>query len=139
MTEQPSLWDEPDGPAARLASELDAAEGRTTLQAQAAGMDLLRDCLSFAVPLWIIKVADWPPAEQAEEVEVATDLIASASEGVVAPFERRSTDVRAARIFNVLARSLALLAHMPGGVTFLGDHWCTDHEACVAARTGGAA
>lgn len=99
----------------------------------------MRDCLSFAVPLWIHKVADWPAEERAEAVEVGADLIASASEGIVAPFERRNTDVRAARIFNVLARSLALLAHRPGGVDFLGDHWCTNHEACIAARTGGAA
>lgn len=35
--------------------------------------------------------------------------------------------------FNHLARGLAALAYQPGGVTFAGRHWCTDHAACESA------
>ena len=136
MADQPGLWDEPDGAGARLVAALDDVADRHApahLQTRWPGADLLRDSLAMAVPLWILKVADWPASKRAEAVEVGVDLIASAAEGAVAPAERRRLDVRAATIFNVLARSLALMASSPGGVTFLGDHWCLDHDACIEA------
>lgn len=34
---------------------------------------------------------------------------------------------------NALAETLATLSHQPGGVTFMGVHWCTDHRVCGAA------
>lgn len=43
-----------------------------------------------------------------------------------------------ARAFAVLARGLAAAAFQPGGVTFAGIHWCTDHVLCVAAREAAA-
>ena len=33
----------------------------------------------------------------------------------------------AAMVFNHLARGLAALACMPGGVSFAGTHWCVEH------------
>lgn len=33
-----------------------------------------------------------------------------------------------------LARCLAIAAYQPGGITFAGLHWCTDHAACLAVR-----
>jgi hypothetical protein len=40
-----------------------------------------------------------------------------------------------AKAFNAMAEGLAIGAYQPGGVTFLGEHWCTDHEACLAAAS----
>ena len=41
----------------------------------------------------------------------------------------------AAQAFGHLARAVAVGALLPGGITFAGRHWCTDHAAC---RTAGA-
>lgn len=32
-----------------------------------------------------------------------------------------------------LVTVLATLAYQPGGVTWMGRHWCTNHQECVAA------
>lgn len=40
----------------------------------------------------------------------------------------------AGEVFNYLARGLACLAHAPGGVTFAGLHFCTDHDVCTGKR-----
>lgn len=40
---------------------------------------------------------------------------------------------KVAHTFTVLARILACLACCPGGVRFMGHHWCTNHAACLAA------
>lgn len=39
--------------------------------------------------------------------------------------------VGTAQVFNALVRGLAAGAHMPGGVTLFGLHWCTTaHQRC---------
>jgi hypothetical protein len=45
----------------------------------------------------------------------------------------RSKPGRPAAAFNNLARGLAAAAYQPGGITFAGMHFCTDHGACQAA------
>jgi hypothetical protein len=42
-----------------------------------------------------------------------------------------------ATAFNALAEGLAIGACQPGGVTFAGQHWCTDHAACEAVLIPG--
>jgi hypothetical protein len=42
-----------------------------------------------------------------------------------------------AEVFAFLATGVACAAFQPGGITFAGMHFCTDHDACkAAARTG---
>ena len=45
----------------------------------------------------------------------------------------RSRPGRSAEAFNKLALGLACAAYLPGGITFAGQHYCTDHAACTAA------
>lgn len=40
----------------------------------------------------------------------------------------------AGEVFSKLASGLAAAAFQPGGITFSGQHWCTDHDACRAAE-----
>lgn len=40
----------------------------------------------------------------------------------------------AGEVFNFLARGLAVGAFAPGGITYRGMHWCTDHQACLDAE-----
>ncbi|WDZ87203.1 hypothetical protein [Micromonospora cathayae] len=54
------------------------------------------------------------------------------SKGDILQF-RSSKRGETAAVFNHLARGLTALAHQPGGVTFAGMHWCTDHQQCRAA------
>ncbi|WP_433460721.1 hypothetical protein [Micromonospora sp. CA-248212] len=42
-------------------------------------------------------------------------------------------------MFNALARALAAAAFQPGGITFAGMHWCTDHQQCADADADAAA
>lgn len=42
----------------------------------------------------------------------------------------RSAGMDGADMFAALAQGLAAGAYLPGGITFLGRHWCVDHDAC---------
>jgi hypothetical protein len=43
----------------------------------------------------------------------------------------KARDYRPAEIFNAVAKGLGLGALVPGGVTWLGRHWCTTpHGKC---------
>lgn len=39
-------------------------------------------------------------------------------------------------VFNATAQALALGAFQPGGITFCGRHWCTNHDRCLDAERG---
>ncbi|MFV2094849.1 hypothetical protein ACFHW1_05070 [Micromonospora sp. LOL_014] len=38
-----------------------------------------------------------------------------------------------AQVWTALARGLAAAAMAPGGITFMGQHWCADHTICDKA------
>jgi hypothetical protein len=33
-----------------------------------------------------------------------------------------------------LVTALAAMAYQPGGITWMGRHWCTDHQLCLNAK-----
>jgi hypothetical protein len=86
--------------------------------------DLLRISLSSAVPLWISDVRDWEPERRVAAARECADVIAAHGDDL--QFGGR----HAADAFNALARGLACCAYQPGGITFLGDHYEVEEDAC---------
>jgi hypothetical protein len=108
---------------------------------------LLRDALDFAVPMAMAclaamseSVRDWTRGQWAA---TAASLVAHQGDALLYPTPARRASRRAGVrveasagtvwVFAALARGLAAGAWQPGGVTFLGRHWCVDHTACLAA------
>lgn len=77
-------------------------------------------CLQLAVPLWIMKLRSLMPDARFALLEGAADAIAS--RGDVLQFGGGKKG-EAAELFNILARALAVMAYVPGGVRFAGNHW----------------
>jgi len=95
---------------------------------------LLKTTLQCAVLLRIFEnarlTADelWDCFESRREYLI--DMIASHGDDILFK-SRREGDT--AKAFNALAESLAFMAFVPGGVTFLGDHW--EHPKPVLDRS----
>lgn len=92
--------------------------------------DLLITALEAAVPLHIAIMRDWTDRHRVDAAYRAADVVAE--RGDVLMFGGGRGD--AAEAFNWLAKGLAAAAYQPGGVTFAGRHWCTDHALCVRAE-----
>lgn len=119
----------------------------------------LRPFLETTVPMWVVEVSRWPAERLARESAAAGDLVAHGADvlfraaaprgkAATAPagtlHGQPGTRSRAAagataspsppcagEILNAIARGLAIGALQPGGVTWLGLHWCTaPHGAC---------
>ena len=115
--------------------------------------------LDAAVPLWAAEAATWEPERQVAEGIRCGDILAYGADCLFRPddaeppsvAQRRSVpDVltitkeqadagvkaigfRPAEVFNAIACALGLGALLPGGVTWLGRHWCTEpHAGCRA-------
>lgn len=86
--------------------------------------------LEIAVPLWIDKLRAYTEAERYAMAREDGQHIASHGDNLMF----RSKPGASADAFNALARGLAIAAYQPGGVSFGGGHWCTDHDACKAAE-----
>lgn len=78
---------------------------------------VLRTTLQVAVPLRIQEVAAWSWRRRIDEARACADVVAAHGDDLL--FGGRHT----ADAFNKLALGLACMAYVPGGVTFLGDHW----------------
>lgn len=115
--------------------------------------DVLLACLDAAVPLHLFKAGADGGASLRARAQEDADIIACGYDVLVradAAYSPRDTDppphlltkeqadtgtfargYRPAEIFNALARSVAVGALQPGGVTLLGRHWCTvAHKFC---------
>ncbi|MEU0081392.1 hypothetical protein ABZY58_26120 [Micromonospora tulbaghiae] len=90
--------------------------------------------LSAAVPLWIHQLAQLPEKARDRQRQRWADAAveAVAFRGDTLQFGGKRGE--AADVFNHLARGIAAAAFAPGGITFAGEHWCTDHAACRAAE-----
>jgi len=113
--------------------------------------------LEAAVPMWISTVSAWSPERRIREGYEAGELLACGADVLFRPDDtypgsvakrlakpnvltitREQADAgvkaigfRPAEIFNAIAKGLALGALLPGGVTWLGRHWCTaPHGKC---------
>lgn len=85
--------------------------------------------LEAAVPLHILLMRDWPETRRISEARWAGGVIAERGDVLQYGGKRGA----AAQAFNALAKGLATAAYQPGGVTFAGLHWCTDHALCESA------
>jgi hypothetical protein len=84
---------------------------------------LLIDALAAAVPLRIaeLKERGGPSSQDYDWVRsVVPDLLGS--EGDCLMFHSRERG-QTAKVFNALARGLAVMAFCPGGVRWCGEHW----------------
>ena len=87
--------------------------------------------LQATVPIAILEMRSWTAeARQAAAAEWG-QIIASHGDDILFRSARQGDSAKA---FTALARGLAALAYCPGGVRFLGIHWCTDHQACIGAE-----
>lgn len=95
-----------------------------------AGMDENLACaLQVAVPLRIHEIRDWTPEQRSNDAAWVMELMRAGAAGDELLY---GTAVgRPAWSFAALARGLAALAYVEGGVTFAGLHWCTEkHMEC---------
>jgi len=101
---------------------------------------LLRVTLETAVPMWAVTVASWPTGRRLREAHEAAEVISHGADvlfhapmrkpGAAAPGQM-AREYRPAEVCNAIAKALGIGAHQPGGVTWLGRHWCTaPHGTC---------
>jgi hypothetical protein len=84
----------------------------------------MRTALAAAVPLWILELQNMPFEHITERAKVCSQIIAE--KGDILQFGGEKTG-DTAEVFNRFAEGVACLAFVPGGVTFLGDHWEAKH------------
>jgi hypothetical protein len=94
--------------------------------------ELLVVTLQVTVPLWIHQVARLTEAERLAAARECAQVIAEHGDDILYRSPRKGETATA---FNALARGLACAAYQPGGVTFKGTHFCTDHSVCLAAES----
>lgn len=82
--------------------------------------ELLKVALSTSVPLLIWEYRDVPLDELLAMAPEVSQYIAEHGDMVLYKSKKKGETAEA---FNSVARGLAILAHAPGGVTFLGMHF----------------
>lgn len=90
---------------------------------------VLLTTLQLAVPMWIEQLRNVGGQIPYDERDRIIEQINSKGDDLQYGGKRGS----AAQAFNAMAKGLAALAYAPGGVTFAGQHWCTDHQVCLDA------
>lgn len=82
---------------------------------------LIRTMLEVAVPLWQLEMCGLPECELRRMAENDCDVICMAD----ALMGRAAGEKpgRAATAFNAVARGIAILSLLPGGVKIFGTHW----------------
>ena len=91
----------------------------------------LGPALSAAVPLYILSMTSLTDDERITLARECSQVIASHGDDIMFRSHKKG---KTAQAFDALARGLAAAAYQPGGITFAGLHWCTDHDACQAAE-----
>ena len=86
-------------------------------------MSLLETTLDAAVPLWIHQFRDLSEEERMEMIGEISPGFAERMEYVIQKTEGKTADA-----FNDLARAIALMSFLPGGVKCFGRHWETKSE-----------
>ena len=91
-------------------------------------MSTLAETLRLAVPMHMAEAAGMRPEHR---VATASRLVGADELPGDALIFGANNPKTTARAFNSLARGLAMAAYQPGGVTYLGAHWCTGpHDGC---------
>lgn len=87
---------------------------------------VLRISLQAAVPLHAMELRNRPWSELQAVAQEAAQVIAEKGDLIMFKSTKKGESAKA---FNALARALAILSFVPGGVKFLGDHWENTHSA----------
>lgn len=98
------------------------------------GSELLKTSLSAAVPLWILQFQDRPWQEVMAIAKESSQEIAEHGDIIMFKGPKRG---QTAQAFNALAKGIAALAFVPGGVKFLGMHFEAKHRGEAVAVAGG--
>lgn len=85
--------------------------------------DLLAISLSAAVPLWIKELQGLPWKDVAKMADESATIVASQGDTLMYKTKGKTRET-----FNALARGLAALSFVPGGVTFMGMHFEARHS-----------
>lgn len=94
---------------------------------------LLPDMLMIAVPLWVDRYLPLSFDERQKLInEINQSDFCYRMEHLL-----HKTEGKTAQAFNDLARSLALLSFVPGGITFMGTKWETKEPSHVEATVDG--
>lgn len=83
--------------------------------------------LDLAVPVEMMRMKGATYEQRKAVVDKEREVIAYRGDHIV--FKAEET----AHATASLIRVLAALAYQPGGVDFMGHHWCADHAECEAA------
>lgn len=86
--------------------------------------ELIKITLQAAVPMWVEEFKNRPFAQLHEIAARAAEVIAEKGDVLQFGSKRKG---EAANAFNALARGLAALSFVPGGVTFSGLHFENVH------------
>lgn len=95
-------------------------------------MTVLVETLRLAVPLHIAELRGASDRQRAFWGNDAANTVAAHGDILQYGGKTPKSRKQVAATFNQLARGLACMAYSPGGVTFMGVHWC------VWAHAGGA-
>jgi hypothetical protein len=98
----------------------------------AADRQTLRICLQAAVPLWVARLRAIPLARLLARANDLGEVIGCQGDMI----EYRERRGKTAAAFNSLAEGIAALSFAPGGVTFLGDHWESEHPESARGPKG---
>jgi len=90
--------------------------------------ELLKIALSAAVPLWITEFKNLPWPEVSKIAADASQYIAEHGDALM--YKTKGTTAKA---FNHLAKGIAALSFVPGGVTMFGLHFEARHEGAETA------
>lgn len=93
---------------------------------------VLLPTLQLAVPVEIINMRTWDQETRLAKAAEFGQYVAANGDDIL--FERKGETAKA---FAALARGLAACAYLPGGVTYMGLHWCVNHDECEKASTEG--
>ncbi|MFF5265371.1 hypothetical protein ACFY4C_41355 [Actinomadura viridis] len=98
-----------------------------------AALEVLTTMLQTAVPLNIFQMQSWTADQRCETGRAQASTIGSHGDDLLYGGKH------CAESFNALAKGLAALAYQPGGVTFLGLHWCVEEHLDCPRRPYGTA
>jgi hypothetical protein len=88
--------------------------------------ELLKISLSAAVPLWIERLRSVPWDRLEARAREAAQVVAE--KGDIIQYRSKKPG-ETAKAFNALAEGIAILAFVPGGVTFSGLHFRARHDS----------